>query len=188
MADARKAIKRAHTVGTPAVQEDRPEFEEYETDEPTSSVSLFESLKTRIKKPVVVADYVLDVPLREGVALVFCPQVDWDTYQAWVKRATDKKSETVDYMKLANTVISNLNTGIKLDGQHVVTPDNEALRITSREIHEWLEVPIGSTQHAIKKMYGLDGHAIQTMKLVVEKAGYSLEGDVLEAEDNPLDS
>lgn len=184
MADSKKVVRRQHNVGTPAVQEDR--IDSTEPEQEASGVSLFDALKRQISQSVTVDDYVLDVPMRPGVALVFRPEVDWDTYQLWVKRATDKRNDTVDYMKLANTVISNLNTGIKLNNQMVPNSDGDMLRITSREIHEWLGVPIGSTQQAIKKMYGLDGHAIQALKLIVEKSGYSIEGDVLEADDSPL--
>lgn len=189
MADAaKKTVRRTHTVGTPASATVDSDVETYDDDAPMQTVSLFEALKSELSREVEVDDYPLDIPMRPEMALVFRPQVEWDIFQTWVKRATDKKTSDVDYMKLSVTVISNLNIGITLNGQPVSSPDGEQLRITSREIHQFLNVPIGSTQQAIRKLYIKDGHAIQAMRLVVEKCGYSVDGDVAEVEDSPLDS
>lgn len=177
-----KTSKRPLQVGTPAKtnpEVDADTVDEEELDD--KPVSLLDRLKSALSADASNEEVSFIVPNRPAVSLTFSPNVDFDTYQSWLKKAEDRKTKEINYMKLANIVISNLNNGIVMDGELT------SYVITSPEIHEMLNVPRGSTAAAIKKLYGTEGHAIQTTKLVIEKAGYSIDGDVLEADDDPLD-
>jgi hypothetical protein len=170
--------KRTHQVGTSA----KP-VEDDELLAEVQPVSLLERLKETLGKTANNPPLMLEVPNRPKMALQFDPNFEYETYQAWYKRAEDRKTKETNFFRLAVVVISNQNTGIFLEGEPT------SMVITSPEIHEFLGVPRGSTAAAIQKMYGSDGHAVQAMKLIVEKAGYTMDGDVLEAEEGgPLDS
>lgn len=182
------ATKREHRIGSAATS-DPMDTDVVADDMSVPEVSLYDALRQSLAQKVEVKEVAYDVPNRPQMAMVFRPDFDFDLYQAWLKKAEDRKTKEPDFMKLSIMVISNTNVGIHLNGQLVTKPDDgEALRITSPEIHQFLKVPTGSVGTAIRKLYGADGHVIQTCRNVVEKAGYSLEGDVLEAsDDGPLD-
>jgi hypothetical protein len=179
--------KVGHQVGTPAKSNSvvADDVDVTETDIPR--LNLLDELRETLSEAVDVEPYALTVPARPKVSLVFNPVFDFPTFQAWQKKAEDRKAKETDFYKLGIIVLSNTNIGIRLDGQDV-DRDGEMLTIVSPEIHKWLGAPLGGTAAAIRKLYGgKDGHVIQAARMIVEKAGYSLEGDVLEADDSPLD-
>jgi hypothetical protein len=179
------SVRKTRQVGTPAAKE----VTEVDAVEETQPTSIFE----RFKQSIQVQDeeepepYGLIVPERRDVTMLYrTHDLDFDTYQAWTRKCEDKKNKEVNFFLLSIIVLTNLNVGIKLEDE-LVTRDGEDMTITNPHLHEFLGVPIGSTRQAIRKMYKNDGHMIQAMKMVVEKCGYSIEGDVQEAGDNPLD-
>lgn len=181
--------KTTHQVGTPAKAEKNvvaDDVAEMEIDG-IPSLNLLDELREALAKDARKEPYSLTVPNRPMVSLVFDPNFDFPTFQAWQKRCEDKKTKETDFYRLSVIVISNTNIGIRFDG-HDVDQDGTAMLITTPAIHQWLNVPIGSTAQAIRKLYGSDGHAIQAARMIIEQAGYTMEGDVLEAEDSPLDN
>jgi hypothetical protein len=153
-----------------------------------SSTTVYEGLRAALAEKVRQKSITLTVPNRPEVKLVFAPNFEFETYDGWVKKATDKKGN-IDQMRVALTVLAHCNTQILFGGEVVRKGgDGEELTITHSDIHSMLGAPIGGTGAAIRKLYGSDGHAIQTMKKVVEAAGYTVEGDVLELDedDSPL--
>jgi hypothetical protein len=174
--------KAAHQVGTPAVEEPSDDFNGLEEVAP---VSVLEAFKRSLKEEseAAVEPYRLTVPLRPSMTLVFNTVIDYDTYQAWITKCTDRKTKEVNYWHLAVVVISNTNIGVEYNNEEV-----PGFTVLSHELHGWLNVPIGSVASAIRELYKKkDGHAIQAMRMIVEDAGYTMDGDVTEAEDSPLD-
>lgn len=173
--------KATHQVGTPA-EEPKVELDEFEE---TTPVSVLEAFKRSLKEEneASVEPYRLTVPLRPSMTLVFNTVIDYDTYQAWISKCTDKKTKEVNYWRLAVVVISNTNTGIEFENEEV-----PGYTVLSHELHGWLNVPVGAVASAVRALYkNKDGHAIQAMRMIVEEAGYTMDGDVTEAEDSPLD-
>lgn len=177
--------KPVHQIGTPAV---KPDVVEDDAVESYSILDRFrESLTT--SNEVEPDPYELTVPERPDIVLQFrVHNLDFDTYQQWMRRAEDKKHKEINWWNYAVIVISNLNVGIKL-GNEVVHKDGDNWTVATNELHQFLGVPAGSTRQAIRALYkGKDGHAIQAAKLITEACGYSIDGDVREAgEDGPLD-
>lgn len=173
--------KRTHQVGTPANAVDEDDFSD---ETPVKNISVLEAFKQSLKEDDAkgAEPYRLTVPERPAITLVFDTSFDYDTYQAWINKATDKKKQDVNYWRLAVMVLSAQNTAIEFEGEEV--PD---FTLTSHELHDFLGVPRGSVAAGIRELYKKkDGHAIQSMRMVVEKAGYTMDGDVQEAEDGPL--
>lgn len=180
-----KPRARAHQIGTPAKATAEPEV--VELDEEPGGLNLLEALQEELGRSAAKEPYTLTVPNRPKMSLTFDVNFDFPTFQAWSKKCEDRKTKEVNFYNLAVIVISNQNTAIRLDNQDV-EQDGDPMLITSPNVHKWLGVPVGSTSQAIRKLYGSDGHAIQTARMVIEQAGYTMEGDVLEAEDGPLES
>lgn len=149
--------------------------------------TILDGLKSALAAQVELKTLTLTVPMRPEIKLVFTPNFDFEEYDAWVKKATDKKNN-IDYMRIARTVIARTNTQILFQDEVAKTQQGEELTITHGDIHNMLGVAVGGTGQAIKKLYVSDGHAIQAMRQVVEAAGFSVEGDVLQVDDddNPL--
>lgn len=193
----KKPIKRAHQVGTPAKVENAtmpPGIDEDELDAAASagSVSLFDMLRETIQQTNQEAqdeEFAVSVPMRPDMKLQFDTDIDFDTFQMWQRKCEDKKRKETNFLKFALIVMSHKTTGILLKGQVVTTPSGDTMTLTSPEFHDMLGVSIGGTGAAIRKTFMKDGHCIQALRLIVEKAGYSLEGDVVEAddEDGPLE-
>jgi len=180
---ARKSA--AHQVGTPATKSEEPTSDDniVDSDKP---MNLFEELKSELSKQVNVEPYALTVPNRPDMALVFMPDFEFPLFQSWSKKCEDRKTKETDFFKLAVIVMSNTNKGIRLRGEDV-DHDGEPMTILTPEVAKWVGAPIGSTTATIRKIYGSDGHVIQAARMIIEKAGYTMEGDVLEDEDGPLD-
>jgi hypothetical protein len=190
MAEGKKPIKRTtHQVGTP-VEKPEPDLTAEEV-EPTR-VSIFEQLRETIQQTDAEAaeeDFSISVPKRPSMRLMFNTKIDFDTYQLWMRKCENKKLKETDFLRFALIVMSNRTTGILLNGEKVTTPNGEDMTLTSPELHEMIGVSVGGTGRAIRNVFMSDGHVIQGMRLIIEKAGYSLDGDVVEAddEDGPLD-
>lgn len=172
-----------HQIGTPADEQvEGPALDDIDLE--AGRLSVLEAFKQSLKDEDEAASepYRLTVPERPSVSLVFNVSFDYETYQSWINKATDKKSKEINYWRLAVMVISHTNTGIEFEGEEV-----PGFTILSHELHNWLKVPTGSVAAAVRELYKKkDGHAIQSMRMIVEKAGYTMDGDVQEAEDGPL--
>lgn len=173
-----RSPKRAvRQVGTPAKPEENtvaPEDDIFEA--PQDMLSLLQEIVTEeAKNP----DLTLKVPNRPRMKLVFSPNFDFDSYNAWIRRATNKKTDEVNWGQLSAVVISNTNTAILLDDTRT------SYTVTASELHTSLGVAVGGTRQAIKVLYGSEGHAIQVAKEIIDKAGYTIDGDI--QEDAPLD-
>lgn len=177
-----KSRATAHQVGTPA--ESDPEENYTDSDVTAPKISVLEAFKQALKDEDAqgAEPYRLTVPERKDIKLLFDTTFDYETYQAWINKATDKKNKEINYWRLAVMVISNTNTGIEFGDEEV-----PGMTITSHDLHGFLSVPMGSVASAVHELFKKDGHAIQAMKMVVEKAGYTMDGDVQEADDTPLD-
>jgi hypothetical protein len=180
------AAPRKHQVGTPAAKDD--ESRESLNDGTTETLSILDRFKKSVQKKVEDKFYELTVPNRPEMVMVFkVSGLEFDVYDKWVHRCTDKKTDKLQLMNLAVIVISNMNHSIKFEGE-TVDRDGELMTIADNELHKWLGVAVGGTRQAIKALYGSDGHAIQASRLVLEAAGYSIDGDVTEAgDDGPLE-
>lgn len=151
-------------------------------DSPGEGINLLDELKAALGKPVQKEPLKLKVPKRPEISLVFDPTFEFEQYQAWVKRVTPKKNENPDMLRLALIVLSHTSQALVFKGRHL------GYKLSSSEVHEMLGVPIGSTAIAIRKMFGSDGHVIQVMQKIIIAAGYSVNGDVEETDENdPLE-
>lgn len=153
----------------------------------TEPVNLLDELRGELAKPVQREPLKLTVPNRPNITLMFNPSITFEQYQTWVKKSTPKKDETPDFMKLAAIVLSMTTSGFMYKGKQMFNSKGEPWLLTSPELHDLLGVSQGATAQAIRVLFGSDGHAIQAMKKVIEAAGFSLDGDVQEAdESDPL--
>ena len=150
---------------------------------------IFDQMAQELNRAVTKDPLVLKVPLRPALKLVFDVNFDFDTYQMWVNRTVGgKHADKPNYMALARAVLSNQNTAILFNDVEVdsrVKPGN-ILRVTSAEFHQMLGAPQNDVPQALKRLYGHDADMISAMRQVVEKAGYSLDGDDSEDEEGPL--
>jgi hypothetical protein len=178
-----------HTVGNmPGQNQPVPDDPIYaEIDALDTDEAVLDALEAALGESVEDKNFTLTVPQRPKVQLVFSTELEYDLYMMWMKRATDKKTKEVDFMKLALPCIAKQNTGVLMDGKRARF-NGEDLTITHPRIHAHLKVPAGSTGAAIRKMYAKDGEVIQAMRTIIEKCGYTVDGDVQEvdAEDTPL--
>lgn len=181
------ATTRTHQVGTPAKKIARPAMQaepvpddnDILLDEEIQPMNLLQELEAELGGDAEIKPLRLTVPNRPKLKLVFSPNFDFPTYQAWTKRAEDKKTKDTDLALLSVIVISNTNIGITLNDQEVET-DGTPWTVARPEVHQFLKSPIGGTSAAIRKLYGSDGHMIQAARMVIEAAGYTLDGDVQE--------
>lgn len=160
---------------------------------PASEQSVLDSLTEALAAAVEIEPLTLTVPGRPNMSLRFRPSIEFELFQEWVKKASKpvagKRGDgSPDYLRLGLTVISHTNTEILMKGQVAYDRDGTTpLSVRSARIHDMLKVPSGSVGMAIRKIYGSDGHVVQTMQRIIKAAGYSLEGDVDEEGDGPLD-
>ena len=159
----------------------------------SDSKTVYEALSAALSKEAQRELLTLSVPARPGVSMRFDPTIEFELYNAWVDKAskgTKRKDGNPDYLKLAVMVISHTNRAILFHGKESMADNTgDVLTIAHPEIHAKLGVQAGMTGTAIRRLYGSDGHAIQAMQKIISAAGYSLDGDVDEEdEDNsPLE-
>lgn len=161
---------------------------EDETIEP-SGQTMFDLLEAELSEKAKKDPLTLNIPGRPLYTATFDPTIDFEQYRAWVDKATTKRRGTdgkLDPLKLAFTIISHTNVSIERDGIIATNEDGSNMTIVSPKLHGFLKVPTGAVGTAIQKLYGSDGHIIQASQKIVEAAGYSIEGDVTEVDDDPL--
>jgi len=149
---------------------------------------LVEEAKKRKKKETVR----YRVPSRPNISLEFDPNIEWEDWRAWVKKATKGRGEKaeVNHLLLAQIVLSRTTCGLYMKGVQVFDKkgDGEPLTLVSHRTHEIFNVPLGSTAAAISAVYGGDADPIKHCRLIIEAAGYDIDTDDMEAEDGPLAS
>lgn len=154
-----------------------------------SGQTMFDMLEAELSQKAQKDPLTLSVPGRPGYTLTFDPTIEFEQYRAWVDKATTKRrggESKLDPLKLAFTIISHTNVSIERSGVVAQNEDGSNMTIVSTKLHGFLKVPTGAVGAAIQKLYGSDGHVIQASQKVVEAAGYSLDGDVTEVDDDPL--
>lgn len=151
-------------------------------------VTMLDSLEAALSKKVAKEPVVLTVKGRPGITMRFDPTIEFELFQKWTTNAAKgRKDGSLDYMKMALVVISHSNTAVLINGNTVEDKEGNPLTIRSPRVHEMLKVPVGGVAHAIRAMYESDGHAIQAMRIIIEKAGYAVDADIEEEESDPLD-
>lgn len=144
----------------------------------SAEYNVLDALQDELARQIDTKYEETSVPNRPNITIMYNPfSFDFDTYQAWVRKATNRKTGDIDMMAVTLTVLSHSCVEIRINGK------GTGKTLADPKIHGMLGVPIGSTREAIRKMYGLDGHAIQAMKKVVEAAGLSVDGDVLSVDE-----
>lgn len=151
-------------------------------DSTPTGATVLDALNASLAKTVVREPVTLKVPSRPGMSLVFNPDIEFELFQTWTQRASKgRKDGTPDYLRMALTVISHTNTDILMNGV------SSGKTVKDVSVHTSLGVPTGAVGTAIRKLYAVDGHAIQVMRRIIEAAGYSLEGDEVDEDgDDPL--
>jgi len=133
--------------------------------------SMYDLIRTQLAKPAGLEPLVLPVTTRPGVSLKFDVALDVDLFQAWVKRATNRRTKQTSARHLANTVLSNLHRGTLMNGKEVFTPSGDPLVIPMDEFAQLVGNTIGGVGQTITKLYGSDGFVLQHMRKILDAAG-----------------
>lgn len=154
------------------------------SDEHTIMSDMLEDLA----KSIEVEPIKLVVPGRPHFHVLYNPNISYEEFDMWQKRAIDRRSKDKDLnqLKLAITVLSNLGIGLLYKGSERFDTSGDRLALSNNELHKWLGVPAGSTGAAIRKLYGSDGHILITMNRLFKEAGFDPDTSVDE-DDDPLD-
>lgn len=189
-----KATANARRVGAAARDIDTDETFD---DAPVNNTAVLDAIESQMEKDLSQEAKVellpLSVPLRDRFTILYRPVIDFDTYNAWIKKARDKKgrggeADELNYLKMAMMVLSNTCVQIVYQGHHVKDEDGDPMTFVSTKLHGMLpDVPRGAVAKAIRAMYLSDGHCIQAMHKVLEASGYSLDGDVEEVDPLEID-
>lgn len=156
-------------------------------------VSMYDALRRQLSTPADIKPIILTVPSRPNVRLKFNPAIEVDIFQAWLRRATNRRTKKTSPRTLADIVLSNTHLGTLLNGQEVFDPKtNEPLTFSSEELQRMFKAM--GPNDAISKMYGLDGYIIQHMRSILDAAGFGDdeegwdEEDGLDADGGPFEN
>lgn len=104
---------------------------------------------------------------------------DFDTFNSWLKQATNRRTKKLDPKNLGLIVLHNTCAGFLIEkrvGQETrrveYLVDNQSATFDSRAIQEMVGT-MGGWSGAITATYGNDGHMLLTMNRIIEEAGYS---------------
>lgn len=148
-----------------------------------NSTSIYDALRADLTTDIAIDPIPLIVPLRPTIEILYKPEIEWDLFESWMKRAAKNPKKTVNPVNLALSVLSFTCVGIRRGGKNVVDDEGDNATFASEDIQKMLKA--NSVQQAIRAMYGQEGHIISTSARVLEEAGY---GDVdIESGENPLE-
>ena len=159
-----------------------PVDDEVATVENASAV--YDQLRLELASNPDVEPLILGIPIRPTVEVIYSPDIEWDLFDAWMKRATRNKDKRVNPLLFASQVMLKTCIGIRINGKEVVNDDGEPITFVSVELQRMVNAR--SPQECLSKLYGKrDGHIIQTSGKIVDAAGYG-DVDIDDGGDNPL--
>lgn len=176
---ATKAIKKIGRVQEDANEVDAGPVIGRDDD---GRVSLLDSLFEEMSQDRAKEDYILTVPARPNVKLVFDVNIDFDEMNTWVKRCTKGKKDNkeVDQKAFAIVLLANTNIGIIYNGEQVNINGKE-VTVSSTAWHEFCKkaskgkMLTASTASAIKWMFGSDPAILWAVNQVMDAAGYNFD-------------
>lgn len=141
---------------------------------PTSEApQMYDLLREQLATPANTEPIVRPVAGRQGVSVIFDIDIEVELFQAWLKRATNRRTKQTNARTLANIMFSNQHRGTLINGNEVLTPEGKPMTFNTPELQQMLKA--GGPNEAITKMYGLDGRVIQHMKEIIDAAGFGDE-------------
>jgi len=151
-------------------------------DSPPPSKILNE-LRRVIEKEVRRPNIEIDVPDREGVSVVFSPNITEPELRKWRKDAGEGRKSGMDFMKFATIIVGQTCQYILFNGEEVTDEDENPLTFASREILDMVneEIPI---PNGIRRFWGSDPHLQASALKIIDEAGWGEEAEAVERE-NP---
>lgn len=162
-----------------AVDPDISSTEEETTTKPNIMTALREELKKKVQNEPVT----LKVISRDDVAIRFNTNIEAGLVQQWRKRSSDKSMpDGFDPVKFACIVIANQAEVVIHKGKEAVGNNGEYISFKNNELLEMLGTD--RAVDAVRTMYGVDGHILQTAEKIFVAAGY--DADESDIENDPF--
>lgn len=155
-----------------------------ETSEPveaSSATTLLDRLREVIEKEVEHDSIQIDVKERDGVSVVFSPNINQEQLTRWRRQAGDRTKDGLNFLKFAGVIVMNTTEQILIGGEGVTDDDGNYLTFASQEILDMVEMDRPSHE-AVRRFWGSDAHLQATSLKILESAGW---GEEAEVEENP---
>lgn len=144
---------------------------------PVKGATALDNVLAVFDAEVAIDTFTIDVPLRPGVKLHVDPNpaADGERYKEWQKRARDKswrmsRDEVgIDAVKLAGIVLANCTVKITATDPQTGTEVDTGYTFATPAFRERLDA--NGPAHAVKLLFGSDGHMLKAARQVSEAAG-----------------
>lgn len=146
-----------------------------EIEDLVDSNNVLDKLRAIVQEEVRRPDIEIPVPERQGVSVVFSPNIDSKRLKRLRKLSGAESRNGLDPLKFASYVIAETTTQILVKGEVAQNDDAINLNFASLEILEMTEA--GDPLEAVQKFFGLDPHVESAALKILESAGYSDELD-----------
>lgn len=143
--------------------------------------TLLERLRIVIEKEVEKDPILIDVKEREGVSILFSPNINQEQLTRWRKQAGERTKDGLNFLKFAGVIVMNTTEQIQFGGEAVTDEDGNYLTFASQEILDIVEMDRPSPE-AVRRFWGSDAHLQATSLKILESAGW---GEEAEVEENP---
>ncbi|CAB4193238.1 hypothetical protein UFOVP1246_64 [uncultured Caudovirales phage] len=148
--------------------------------QPVRTGSVLDALKIEVGRKVRRDSVSLEVPERANMHIQFSPNITSEQLAEWRKRATIKRTDTLNGNYFSALILANTCESILFDGE--VVRDDSGNEVTFRS--EEMLAATGTTKavECVRAIYGIDPHVEAAAFKVLEAAGW---GEEVEDSENP---
>lgn len=167
-ADFTMDMSGGDTEGTPS---------DAKKSEPQTGETVLNRLRTIVEKEVRRPDIQIDIPDREGVAVVFSPNVEQEDLVKWRKQAGEGTKAGINFLKFAANVVGATTVQILVDGDPVQDDVGNDLTFGNSEILDMVDED--RPWPGIKRFWGNDAHLQATALKILDEAGWGDEAEAV---------
>ena len=147
---------------------------------PVRAGNVLDALKEEVARKVRRDSIVLDVPERPRMLIRFSPNITSEQLAEWRKRATIKRTDTLNGNYFSALVLANTCEAIMMDNEDVL--DDAGNLVTFRSPDMLASTKTSKVVECVRATYGIDPHVEAAAFKVLEAAGW---GEEVEDSENP---
>lgn len=147
---------------------------------PTKPANVLDALKEEVGRKIRRDEIALDVPERPGMVVHFSPNITSEQLAEWRKRATVKKTDTLNGNYFSGLILAFTCTKIEFAGEIVL--DDAGNNITFRSEEMMSSTNTTKAVECVRAIFGIDPHVEAAAFKVLEAAGW---GEEVEDSENP---
>lgn len=181
MADKMISYDMDDTSSDPVIEELIDPALDLDLESRREKLTVLDQLRLEVSKKVERPEIEIPIPEREGVSVVYSPNISQNQLKAWRRNSGENSKDGFDTIKFACYVVGSCCRGIMINNEEVTAANGQAYTFASKEIME-MTGDVRPIPDGIRHFFGIDPHLEATALKILDYSGY---GDEVEDAVNP---